>query len=286
MNDLIFKWRRRKRIISKAAQYAFMRNIIPIGDTERRLSQEAQKIFSNSMPKAGSNLLSSLLRALPCTVSKWTYHVDETLPGVEMQLRRGRRGQIVTAHLPWSKEYASLVRTQGYRSLMMIRDPRDIALSNVHYVTRMDPAHPLHPTLVSLPNDAARLQMIIDPTEEVLAQLPDVWRNDGQETFLPWLDEPNHLLVRFEDLIGSHGGGDDVRQHSTITNIVSHVGCSLDDMKITGLADTLFGGRKKTFHKGQIGAWKEAFSDTHKDSFKRRSGSVLLKLGYETDMEW
>lgn len=286
MSGVAFRIRRIKRRCRKAVQYAVMRNLVPVNQRERQLSQDGVRILANSMPKAGTNLLSRLLREMPSVVARWTYHVDETLPHQERQLRSGRKGQVLTAHFPWSKDTAELLRNLDYRTIMMVRDPRDIAVSNVHYATRMDRSHLLHTTLASLPDDAARLQLLLEPPADVMARLPDVWSNNGHRTFLPWLDEPDCLLVRFEDLVGAGGGGNPDVQYETILKISKHIGSDLCRDEIIKISNELFGAKTRTFRKGQIGAWKDVFSERHKEIFKEQSGEALIKLGYETSMDW
>lgn len=281
------KLRLRRRAFQKYVQYALMRNVLPRSSEELACSKNGPKVLLNSMPKAGTNLLSQLMRMLPGTVPRWSYHIDETLPGIERQLRAGRQGQVISAHLPWNHHLSELVSDLDYRILFMVRDPRDVAISNVNYVTRMDLAHPLHEILKRLPDDDARLSVLIDPPEEVLAVLPEIWRNQGLSTFLPWLDEPNCLLVRFEDLIGAKGGGSDARQLSTILAIAAHVGVQLDDRSLQDAASDLFGNAgSKTFFQGQINRWVSEFKPHHSEAFKRRSGLTLSRLGYEKSDAW
>lgn len=278
--------RRARRLVGKKVQYALMRNAFPLGAEERRLIAEGPRVLANSIPKAGTNLLGQLMKVMPNTIDRWTYHIDETLPGIERQLRAGKQGQIITAHFPWSAEIASVARELDYRVLLMVRDPRDIAISNVNYVTRMDLSHPLHPILTALPDDDARLLAMIEPPEEILKRLPEVWKNDGHATFFPWLDEPNCLIVRFEDLVGAKGGGDNTRQLQTIQSVANHISANLTDDELQTVAANLFGIGSRTFHKGQIGNWRAHFTPEHKAAFKRRSGNVLVRLGYESDLGW
>lgn len=279
--------RKGRRAVLKRVQYTLMRNVRGRTAGEMRLLEVGPRVLANSIPKAGTNLLSRVMKMMPNTVERWSYHIDETLPGIERQLRAGRRGQVVTAHFPWSDGLASLARELDYRVLLMVRDPRDIAVSNVNYVTRMDLSHPLHRVLEDLPDDDARLMTMIEPPGDLLAGLPDVWQNDGLVTFLPWLDEPNCLVVRFEDLVGAKGGGSDAVQHKTIQQIADHIGASLNDALHAKIARELFGNSEsKTFHKGQIGGWKAHFKPEHTSAFKRRSNAVLVRLGYENGKDW
>lgn len=278
--------RRARRLIGKRVQYALMRNITSRGANEKRLISEGPRVLANSIPKAGTNLLSRLMRMMPNTVDRWTYHIDETLSGIERQLRAVRHGQVVTSHFPWSADIASIVGELDFRVLLIVRDPRDIAISNVNYVTRMDFSHPLHPALAALPDDNARLLAMIEPPLEIMAGLPEVWKNEGLATFLPWLEEPNCLIVRFEDLVGEKGGGSDARQIETKREIAGHIGASLDESQLKLMAQNLFGSGSRTFHKGQIGNWRTEFSPEATAAFKRQSSEALMKFGYESDLDW
>lgn len=285
--DLLYLSRRAKRLIGKKVQYALRRNVLPRNVSERLLLKGGPRVMANSIPKAGTNLLNQLLKEMPNTVERWTYHIDETLPGVERQIVSGHRGQVITAHLPWSEEMSRLLKDMDYRIFLMVRDPRDIAVSNVNYVTRMDLSHPLHPYLKSLPNDDERLTAMINPPVEILDGLPDIWKNDGLTTFLPWLNEKNCLMIRFEDLVGEKGGGSIDRQCETITSIAKHIGALLSNDELVDMANGLFGSEgSKTFHKGQIGGWRAHFSQANKDAFKKKSGETLIRLGYENTLDW
>jgi len=285
--DIMFALRKALRPILKRFQYALMRNVRARSPEEKRILAEGSRILANSIPKAGTNLLSRTIEMMPNTVDRWTYHIDETLPGIKRQLSAGKRGQIVTAHLPWTPKIASTVSQLDYRVLLMIRDPRDIAVSVVNYVYCMDLSHPLHRALTKLPDDDARLLFMIEPPEEVTAELPDIWKNSGLATFMPWIDEPSCLTVRFEDLVGAQGGGNEERQRKIIQAIAVHIGANSSSLLVEKIRQDLFGNnRSKTFHKGQIGGWKQHFKSAHKAAFKRHYSHALVRLGYETGSDW
>jgi hypothetical protein len=285
--DLIHLLQMRRRVVLKRIQYFIKRNIQAWTHEERMIINEGPRVLANSTPKAGTNLLLNALQAMPNTVDRWSYHIDETLPGVEKQLRASRRGQIISSHLPWSQSIAKLCHDLNYRLLLIVRDPRDIAISNVNYVTRMDLSHPLHRIMASLPDDDTRLLNMIDPSDELLEKLPNIWKNYGLSTFLPWLDEPNCLIVRFEDLVGERGGGSDELQRNAIREIANHIGADVNQSFIDSIASGLFGNTgSKTFHKGQIGNWRSHFKSMHIKAFKSHSNQALLRLGYEQVLDW
>jgi hypothetical protein len=45
-------------------------------------------------------------------------------------------------------------------------------------------------------------------------------------------------------------------------------------------------GVSNTFRKGQIGGWREEFSEEHARSAREIAGPLLVELGYEADPEW
>ncbi|OEU70054.1 MAG: hypothetical protein BA863_19550 [Desulfovibrio sp. S3730MH75] len=60
------------------------------------------------------------------------------------QLRQTRKGQLVTAHLSWSKELGEFLEKNGFRTFLIVRDLRDIALSASFCIAQKDKAHRLH----------------------------------------------------------------------------------------------------------------------------------------------
>ncbi len=100
------------------------------------------------------------------------------------------------------------------------------------------------------------------------------------------MNYPYALTVRFEDLVGSNGGGDDAKQLATVKAIAKHVSIELSEERAQEIATNLFGITKNTFRKGQIGAWKEEFTPEHKKLFKQYGGELLIKLSYKNDLNW
>jgi len=99
------------------------------------------------------------------------------------------------------------------------------------------------------------------------------------------LDKPQVVAFRFEDLVGIEGGGCQLRQEEALKKLALILGYTLSADEITNIALQLF-GNTETFRKGQIGSWKQYFSDEHKSLFKKKMGEYLIKLGYEKDDQW
>ena len=78
------------------------------------------------------------------------------------QLPTARRGQIVTAHLPWTDDLVLSLHGANFRTLLIIRDLRDVAVSFVHYVAHRDASHRLSAYFRSRRSDAERLMATVD----------------------------------------------------------------------------------------------------------------------------
>ena len=103
---------------------------------------------------------------------------------------------------------------------------------------------------------------------------------------LSWMDDRRCLTIRFEDLIGSSGDGEKELQLVVITSIAAYLNTHLRSKDIQFIGDHIFSNRTATFRKGQIGSWREEFSEEHKIVFKEIAGQLLIDLGYEKDFNW
>lgn len=148
---------------------------------------QGPKIFSNSVPKAGSNLLKRTLNLIPYVVPHWTYHLDPQIGDWNRQLLSVRKGQNVTGHFPWSQEIVDILGYGGFKIFFMTRDLRDIASSNAFYITYKDPSHRLHSYFRSLSSDEERITASIKGIDANFL-------NDGIRFFVSRMDERNLLF--------------------------------------------------------------------------------------------
>lgn len=106
------------------------------------------------------------------------------------------------------------------------------------------------------------------------------------------------LTCRYENLVGSLGGGNDETQLEELKNISRFLNTPYSEEDLKAIASLLYGneinpfGREgfqnftSTFQRGKIGSWKESFQEIHKEAFKTRLGEALIELGYEQDLNW
>jgi hypothetical protein len=158
------------------------------------------------------------------------------------------------------------------KTLFVIRDPRDIAVSLAHYIEgRGD--HPLHFVYSARPDQRSRIELAILGDGEVRPPAPSL--ESLLAGFAGWL-ESGALVVRFEELIGTRGGGEAGEQAQTVTDIYSYLG--VEPRK--GVADRLFSTASPTFRAGQIGQWRERFDPDLEALFQREAGRWMDVYGY------
>jgi hypothetical protein len=90
------------------------------------------------------------------------------------------------------------------------------------------------------------------------------------------LYHPNVLKLRFEDLVGEEGGGSRERQEAAVEGWAKFLAV---DVPTAQLTEGLFGSTK-TFLKGRVDSWRDAFQDHHLRAFEDEFGDVLADYGY------
>jgi hypothetical protein len=92
---------------------------------------------------------------------------------------------------------------------------------------------------------------------------------------------PNVLNVRFEDLVGSSGGGDDILQKKTIESIFNYLDIANVDIDV--IANSAFDTKSETFRKGRIGGYKDVLSKDQIKLFNELHGDIIKQYGYTPD---
>lgn len=248
------------------------------------------RVFVNSIPKAGTHLLTAELERFPelqnsrlhLEVSKIKVPGSRTPEGypvidlakVARTISHVRKGQFFSAHLYWTQELEDLVTANGSAMIFMVRDPRDVLLSRLHYVVGLR-RHWLHDHLTTQLDDPAdRLRLLIRGS----AANPFVLSLRATlESYLPWVRRPNVLTVRFEDLVGARGGGSAEAKLAALEAIAGH--CGLTPAHLQELAASS-SGATATLRKGQIGGWREEMPTEIVGEIERDCGDLLEAFGY------
>jgi sulfotransferase 6B1 len=241
--------------------------------------QQAPRVLSVSLPKAGTHLLEralclhpSLYRKLVPTV--WPEALDRRWGSLAGLLRTLSPGQITVAHIPFEEGYPQVLARMKATALFMIRDPRDIALSEAHYVVK-HPEHPYYQRFAEVPDLRGRIALAIDGDRAI--GLESII--DRLDLYQGWL-RGSALVVRFEDLVGPEGGGDVDRQRHLVEAIYRHLGVDAGPELVERACSRLFSSDSPTFRRGAIGGWRTQFDDELLDHFRTAVGDLAERYGY------
>lgn len=184
------------------------------------------------------------------------------------------------------------------KGIILIRDPRDVAVSRVYWHTNrwFDPGphgKDLDGKVMYLDmnqlehwNNASFNEKLTMTLAHTLP-LPYSQINREYELAAQALATGRGFLVRFEDLVGSKGGGSDKVQDRTIRKILAFLDYNITESVIQEVKNELFGNPySMTYRQGQIGSWKTHFQPDHIRLCKITMGKTLLEWGYEFDYQW
>jgi Sulfotransferase domain len=249
------------------------------------------RVFANSFPKAGTHLLASLLDRLPRMMASGVHRDRGDVTGDDWSclgrdLRTVRGGQYATGHFPHDPHLVDLLARLDFASLLCLRDPRDIAVSAVGYVTSM-PGHELHRRFTEQYSSFdERLMAIItgfEANEHGRGQ-EDIGTRVGR--YVPWLADPATCVVRYEQLIGPAGGGSSDEQRDAVARVAKHVNRPLSGEALDRACARVWSDKSSTFRSGTSGGWRERFTPAHVEAFREVCGRQLIDLGYEHDLDW
>lgn len=264
------------------------RDIIQFGLTPHNIAQRigletgAPKVLANSIPKAGTNLLLRSLYLLPehyRVIAKTI--TNERFEGAGKRLlSNASAGAVVAAHLYYSEDAERTLEETGFRHVMMVRDPRDIAVSQFKYIAEMDVGHPLHRYYSSISSEREGLQLVIHGLADRLPNYegarPFVWR---LRQYFSWADHPCHV-VRFEDLVGPAGGGSESTQIEALREMTEWIGVQVGENELQKVASRLFSSTARTFRKGKAGEWRKHLNGEMEDVIVTGLEPWMQRFGY------
>jgi hypothetical protein len=243
------------------------------------------------MPKAGTNLQARLLQLLGFRRSGRFIDIgpDEGLqhmPPERVEQARGflahiRPGHFSGSHFYFFPELGQIIDDLSIKTVTIVRDPRDVCISNVFYIIGT-PNHRLHPYYSGMTEDERLMASIHGMTSVQLhGAPPSLDIGSHYRNYEGWADRHTGLVVKFEDLVGSRGGGSDDRQTQAVTAIANHLEIDLPKRKIDFACANAFWPGARTFRKGQIGDWRNHFGPEHLAAFNQVAGEEMKKFGYE-----
>ena len=246
-----------------------------------------------SFPKSGTHLLDQILlgfsKVAPYSTRLHSFYAEyEGESGLKRAPEQAlawldslRPRDVASAHLFARPEAVARVCSSNFIPYFIFRDPRDVVLSHVFYITDMEARHVHHEYYASLPDFNARLNVSILGRPDAHVEFPNI--ADRFAPYLDWLDHPEVLTIHFEDLINNRA--------STLTRIMDHFLAraplpSPRHLILESIESAINPSRSPTFRSGTTGEWKKYFTGEHKKIFKDVAGDLLVKLGYEENRDW
>lgn len=271
-------------------------------------SQDLPTLLGISFPKSGTHLLDQILLGF-ADVAPYARRLHSFYAEYEGESGKKRDPQqalqwldslsprdVASAHLFARPDAVARVCSPNFVPYFIYRDPRDVVVSHVFYVTEMESRHVHHAYYQSLPDFDARLKASIVGRQDTNIEFPNI--ADRFAPYVDWLNQPEVLAIHFESLIND--------RVQTLNRIIDHflARVPLDTLRLRderspslrsarprqlileSLESSINPTKSPTFRSGKTGEWKKHFTDEHKEIFKEVAGDLLIKLGFETNLHW
>jgi hypothetical protein len=259
----------------------------------RSQQRDLPVLLGISFPKSGTHLLDQILlgfsKVAPYAKRLHSFYAEyEGESGRKRSPEQAlawldslRPGDVASAHLFARDEVMKRVCSPAFIPYFIFRDPRDVIVSHVFYVTDMEARHVHHDYYTSLPDFDSRLKVSILGRPDTSIEFPNI--ADRFAPYLGWLDQPSVMKIHFEGLINDRSG--------TLNRIIDHfLACvrlsAPRQLILESLESSINPSRSPTFRSGKTGEWKKYFTVEHKRIFKDVAGDLLVQLGYENRADW
>lgn len=245
-------------------------------------------ILVNSFPKSGTHLLDQIVGAIP-DCRNYGEFISSMTSSFRFQRRTPEQcrrmlaattpGELVRAHIFYSEEARAEIERLQFVHFFIYRDPRDVVLSETHYLRTINKWHRLHPFFRDAPTLEDAISLSISGLPQLAPQVdyPDV--KTRFERYAAWIDDENVLAMRFEDLTSD-------KRDATLTRIAAHyaerAGTPVDvEQLVTAMLANIDPQRSHTYRKGSSGGWRSKFTAEHCRLFDEVAGDLTRRYGYE-----
>ncbi|MCX6990409.1 MAG: hypothetical protein NTX49_05035 [Chlamydiae bacterium] len=236
--------------------------------------EDSRKItICATVPKAGTNLIRKALMSISGESVRW-FGMKPFKNADPENFFATSKQKIYITHLFPDMDVIKDLDPSKFAKVLMIRDPRDVMVSFAYHLAskKMWP-------FGKLPDKAQFLNLPWDGQLREALLFPPLSPKDTFPFAAEWMQDPTILVIRFEDLVGSKGGGSDIVQRQTLFALANHIGCPLPWERIDEIASQLFGGTG-TFRSGQIGDYLKSYSPENEALYDELLGQYTEALGY------
>ena len=204
--------------------------------------------------------------------------------------------KILRTFQPYDDKLCKALKKYQHKLISVIRDPRDALISHLFYMRsfaerKVENNQRRDFFVVDKNFDSLSLQEQLDSliygTKEGMSYL------DFYKSRIGWALNSASLVIKYEELLGKEGGGNNKKQKKTIDKVASFIQLDLSSeqqqyvlanmYKETGEQQVEEG---KVFTRATKGNWRTFLSEKQKRSIKKKLGKEMILLGYEKDLNW
>lgn len=265
--------------------------------SESRKATDSCVIASGTL-RSGTHMLQSIVRSLGkwehigvyVSLASWDNQEGEGEQGVspacaqKYAIKKLRNGQVVGAHLYWSKAIEKAVKQvtpqRRTKLLFMYRDPRDSIISRLRenaypekYPNSYDPSSSYMFLRDDFTDDDKRLTWLLEESPTIRSY----W------DYVGWLHSPHCLALKFEDLYAELLGLRDNVIGGVMTRLFNYLEVDPASINPVELFNDAFGtGHTAATDEDKVQRFRKFFKDEHYkiiDNSEYRG--VLQAFGYE-----
>jgi sulfotransferase 6B1 len=234
-------------------------------------------IVVNSLPKSGTHLLMQIAREMPDRRYFGAFIAQTPTMSVKMRdqamidalVARIVPGEVLGTHLHYTPETAAALAKINAVHLFIWRDPRDVLLSEAHYLAEMNPWHAMHRTFKALPDAEARVRLAITGTGD--GRYPNAQERIG--AYMGWLGDPDCVSLRYEQLISPETQERECQRVLDAYETATDGGVKLPSTM--ELIEAINPKRSHTFNRGGIARWRREMSGENLALCQERLGQWL-----------
>ena len=196
------------------------------------------------------------------------------------------KSQYINGHIPYNPELDKVLADLNYHHVCIIRDPRAVTISRLKFILNSESAKDILPQGIPLKADlesmstTERLNFLLEGGYAEKADLKIYSFAHIYRSILAWGQDPNCLLVRFEDLIGEQGGGNNQKQAETLRNLADHLNIPWDE-EIARQTKNVYDPKTRTFRVGNIHSWKNALDAEDLARLREYCEPLCREAGYD-----
>lgn len=211
------------------------------------------KVLINSIPKSGTNLLQEFVNLLPLMRGKVTkvLSLDNGAEQLVKKLYRFSKGQSVHGHIAYHQAVDNAIQANGIKHLLIIRDFRDVILSNIRYLESHHVSHPHNVVFSKLKSMDEKIHTcLVGAPEGGIRAWPDLIRD-----YRGWLSSEKIHIVRFENLVSKNSIIAEGEIHKTLEFLELKI-----ETDVSKIRTEMFNPKGLTFNSPGVNKWKTAFS--------------------------